>query len=78
MFRPSPRIRASFASQRSKIGAQEATAHEQGRETPTGEPDVALQMLFKSVRDSEHIPGMENVRACCDGEYSPIHTSLIP
>jgi hypothetical protein len=65
MFRPSPSLRASFASRRSRVGTQEATSYEQPAQGSSY--DFAHEMILKSVRDADHIEGMENVRACCDG-----------
>ncbi|KAF2277073.1 uncharacterized protein EI97DRAFT_457802 [Westerdykella ornata] len=70
-FRPGSTLRNSFTSRRSRTGAQEAVAYE----TPENDPNYELtqELATKSVRDREHIPGMENVRACCDGKHDVGH-----
>jgi hypothetical protein len=66
MFRPSPNFRASFHSRRSRVGAQEAAEYQVPEENGSNY-DITRTLASGSVL-TNHIEGMENVRACCDGQ----------
>lgn len=68
MFRQSSGLRGSFSSRRSRASTQD-TAYNQSEERDS-RYDLVHEMNQKHLNeDHYHMDGMENVRACCDGEY---------
>jgi hypothetical protein len=61
-------FRGSFASRRSRVSAQEATVQQAAERD--SRMDLTQELAEQRVRDSSHLEGMENVRACCDGKFS--------
>lgn len=68
--RPGSALRNSFTSTRRRTDAQDAAAYEPSE--TSSHYDLTQELAAKSVRDREHLAGMENVRACCDGKLSSI------
>lgn len=79
MFRPPSALRNSFTSTRNRISQQDVTVT-----TPADSPemgsskfDLTNELARKALHESDgNVPGMENVRACCDGTF-PFPLSFI-
>lgn len=69
--RPGSALRNSFTSTRRRTDAQDVSAYEPSE--TSSHYDLTHELAAKSVRDREHLAGMENVRACCDGKHDVGH-----
>jgi hypothetical protein len=73
MFRPSSALRNSFTSVRKRESQQDVSVSSPELPENDSKYDLAQELVLKNVREGEHIPGMENVRACCDGKHDVAH-----